>query len=525
MDFTVVPIYCGFNFRSGSGDSNFKADEMDAAVAKLCGVSDYFEGLRPFGAQSVTAHIGGFFTDSDVPASWADDPGQPGFTDNDIRDLLQREVLSKPNLQPTAFGNRTPVYIVIIKKGQKSKDHTGVAVGNHDTFAWSQPPIEVLWAWVYQGDDRDGTTPTVAHEVVEAIAARLGYGERCDPCVNAGLTAKVNDIPVDPYLDAFGRCIAPYNFSRTMGTAACMAWKDSESATIWWSTLSTFPSEQGAPITKWDHPAFVPGVGTSHGPSMAFHKDSLWMAWKGMNDDEHIYWSRFVNSQWSAQRVIAGAGTSSHPSLASFDGNLYAFWKGAGDDTHVWYSIFTGSDWSEQFMMSDRATSQGVALVAGHNLHMFWRGAAEDQTIWWSQLAPGRMFWTDQQPLQGWTTDTPSAAPALQFVSGPDRLLLTWKGSDGDSMIWQSAFDGGSWSPQTPINDVATDYGPAVAGDRGGKLWRVWKGFGDDTAIWWSFSSDGGSSWSPQQAVMDSIGRDGVFNARTSHQPSIVILP
>jgi hypothetical protein len=175
-------------------------------------------------------------------------------------------------------------------------------------------------------------------------------------------------------------------------------------------------------------------------------------------------------------------------------------------------------------MMSDRATSRGVTVVAGRDLHMFWRGADDDQNIWWSKLGRGLMYWTDQRPLQGWTSDTPSVAPALQFTSGPDTLLLTWKGADGDASIWQAGFDGGNWTPQSAIANVATNCGPAIAGDSRGRLWRVWRGADDDTQIWWSFSGDGGRNWSGQQTVMDSIGHDGVFDATTSHQPAVAII-
>lgn len=43
----------------------------------------------------------------------------------------------------------------------------------------------------------------------------------------------------------------------------------------------------------------------------------IYMAWKGMDNDEGIYWSRFDGSTWAPQQNVPGVGTSARLGLAN----------------------------------------------------------------------------------------------------------------------------------------------------------------------------------------------------------------
>jgi hypothetical protein len=528
MDFVIIPIYFGKNFRPTDSDTNFKASALDNKVTNLC-ASNFFEELRPFGCSSVSAQVGEYVILDEIPLSWKNIPIANGFTDAELQALIRSALDRNIVPAPEAFPGKQAIYCGIIRQGQKHFDDK-IANGRNDyRFDWTKPGTSTLtqiaWAWAYQGDNLDDSTLVYFHEVVEGISNYLGFGERCDPCHYAKLKTTVSGVEIEPYLNSFGHCVAPRPFSQSIwGTPVCMAWKGQDDSAIYWSTLSAWPDDNNVPQTRWDKPARVPGVGTSHSPALAWHEGQVWMAWKGMNEDESIYWSVFTNGEWEAQRALGFAATSSHPALASYNGHLYLVWKGAGDDNHIWWSRYRGyGKWDDQQVIDGRATSSGVNLVAGQRLHMAWRGAGDDQTIWYSSYGVGDPAWSDQAALEGKTTDTPSLALIMEKSEGIDRILLTWKGAD-DNYIWQSVGENGIWTPQFALPDVATSQGPVVVGNGTEYLWRVWRGAEEDTEIWWSTTNFfDAKSWLPQKTVGGSM-YPASGPSKTTLRPALALL-
>jgi hypothetical protein len=67
-------------------------------------------------------------------------------------------------------------------------------------------------------------------------------------------------------------------------------------------------------------------------------ENRLFAAWKGVHDDQGIYWSSFNGNSWAGQEKINGVGTSQGPSLAVFESRLFAAWKGVHDDQGIYWS-------------------------------------------------------------------------------------------------------------------------------------------------------------------------------------------
>src|SRR6516225_10149260 len=95
-------------------------------------------------------------------------------------------------------------------------------------------------------------------------------------------------------------------------------------------------------------------------------------------------------------------------------------------------------------------------------LYLVWKGARNDDGIWFSRLIEGLplevMRWTDQTPVGNVGTIT-----APKIVSFRGRLVMAWRGIDGDQGIWFSVFDGSNWTPQQQIRGVGSLFGPALA--------------------------------------------------------------
>ena len=264
-----------------------------------------------------------------------------------------------------------------------------------------------------------------------------------------------------------------------------MAWKGIEhDQRIWFSSFN------GA---AWTPQQFVSGVATSCGVSLAVFSGRLYMAWKGMNADEGIWYSSFDGSSWVPQKLVGGVATSTGPSLAVFGGKLFMAWKGMVSDQAIWWSSFDGTNWAPQQRVSGVATSVGPQLAAFQgSLYMIWKGMNDDQGLWWSHFDGST--WAPQQQVPGVGT---SEGAAIAVFGG--KLYAAWKGMNDDQRIWYSHFDGSSWAAQTLVAGVGTSVGPQLA-VFDGLLHMTWKGINGDDRVW--HSSFNGAGWAPQQQIV-----------------------
>ena len=186
------------------------------------------------------------------------------------------------------------------------------------------------------------------------------------------------------------------------------------------------------------------------GSACAYPPSPLFMAWKGIDDDQGIWFSTDFGGGWAPQESIAGIGTSFRPALAA-----YNFFESFTENTQI---------------------------------HMAWKGIEGDDGIWFIKFDG-----TPQQNVPGVGT---SVGPALAVYNG--LLYMAWKGIEGDQGIWFTTYDGSSWAPQQNVAGIGTSVGPALA-VYDGLLYMAWKGIVGDEGIW--FTTYDGSSWAPQQNV------------------------
>src|SRR5512132_2549888 len=204
--FVVLTVYYGLGFNAGPGQGSFTSDDMDAAIGRLCS-SAYFDPLRAFDAGTVRVQPTGDVAPSSPPAAWR--RSSEGFALDDVRLFLVDEINARRSPSPAGLVG-TPIYVATLEQGCFSKDEPGAA-GYHFTFDYKGTPA--LCAWVMQGDDLDGTTPIVAHEIVEAAAQKLGNGEVAEPCdqqrrINGGMAVA--------YADAHHVCVIPGVFEQPL---------------------------------------------------------------------------------------------------------------------------------------------------------------------------------------------------------------------------------------------------------------------------------------------------------------------
>jgi hypothetical protein len=244
--------------------------------------------------------------------------------------------------------------------------------------------------------------------------------------------------------------------------------------------------------TAWTPQALIPGTGSSAGPALTSYRGKLFAAWKGVLGDEGIYWSTLTGTTWAAQQTDHSIGTSTGVSLATLNGLLYLIWKGVEGDQAIYWRTFDGTTWTPQQRISGVATSHGPSLaVFDGRLYAAWKGMWDDQAIYWSSFDGAS--WAPQQRISGVGS---SAGPSLLAVDGV--LLAAWKGLLGDQGIYWSTFNGSAWTPQRIVPGVATSMGPGL-GSFDGTGVMAWKGMWGDQGIYWSTFN--GNAWTPQRRI------------------------
>jgi hypothetical protein len=271
-----------------------------------------------------------------------------------------------------------------------------------------------------------------------------------------------------------------------------MVWKGSrDDQSVYQSTFEN---------DMWTLQTLVSGIGSSHSPALAEFplndgrpSTGLIMAWTGAGDDDNLYYATNAGDGWGQQSIVPNVGSSVRPALALFDVPVLA-WKGARGDGGIYWSRLTATGWEPQRNVPGVGTSHSPALVFFQNkLYMFWKGSRDDHLVYFSTLdsAPGAE-WRPQQVVQ-----YPDAeAGGTTFINiasnrGPsatlhgNRIMLAWKGLEGDTSIWFSLYDGNQFTGQIAVAGVGTSEGPCVFNFKG-FTHMVWKGVDPDTGIWWS---------------------------------------
>lgn len=268
-----------------------------------------------------------------------------------------------------------------------------------------------------------------------------------------------------------------------------LAWHANDSNHVWWtSTEDTF---------EWSKPMEQSDLGTLCHPALATVIDAdgtetLYMAWRGADLDERIYWSSTTDgSTWAKQQCIPGATeattTTRAPALVAFKGSLYAAWHGGkpellkASDEAIRLARFDGKSWSTPTLVPNAVSTDGPAMtVFKDNLYVAWKGRStgkllppSDLTLYATRTADGSTWDTITQPKSATSPDSPA------LVAYNNQLYLAWKAT-ADSQLWYAKFDGGAtWSTPVVIKDAGTGDVPALCTAKLGPaetLCATWRG-------------------------------------------------
>lgn len=317
----------------------------------------------------------------------------------------------------------------------------GISAPDNPFGGFHVPVPELLWS-EFGGDpaNPDHLTPLVDPSWVQFLAQ--------DPIVNA-------ESAVGPALGVFrGRLILVWaGLQPASGGPA--------QGLVWWSSFDPV-------LQKWTLPGGV-GLRTSRSPSLAVFEDRLFVACRGWDDDANIHWSSFDGMNWDTSElggfsgVNTNVGTANAPTIAVYQGSLdpkpllYMAWRGIDADENLYWATFDGTNWTSQRQIGGTATSNGPALAVFRNqLFLVWNGHATDSSIWFTSFDGELRDWRTQQQVQNVATNESPAVAVFQ-----DRLYMAWSGLGVSNIFW-SFFDGSNWASQK-MTDALTASGPALA--------------------------------------------------------------
>jgi len=254
---------------------------------------------------------------------------------------------------------------------------------------------------------------------------------------------------------------------------------------------------------SWSPQRRIPGIGSSHSPALTeisvpdqVLRTGLLMAWKGVPNDQGLYWTRDIGNGWEPQRKINGVGSSTRPALASAAGNVCMAWKGINNDSGIYWSRFdpAAKAWSPQQRIPGIGTSDSPALIGiDSRLYMFWKGIPGDSCAYWSVFDfANDPIWRPQRRIEyfayqtaGGVAHTIGTTGGLAAARRGNGVLIAWKGVEGDSGIYYTKLEDHEFGGQIRVPNVGTSAGPSLTVTSEGAL-MAWKGIEGDSCIYWS---------------------------------------
>jgi hypothetical protein len=252
---------------------------------------------------------------------------------------------------------------------------------------------------------------------------------------------------------------------------------------------------------QWSDPSVIPNVGSIVEPALVGFQGKLYMAWRGIGDDQALYYSSSSDggSSWQPQLTLPNQGSFFSPSIALFQNRLYTAWRGIESDHGLYIASYDGNTWSFLGKVPDVGSWDTPALANYQNqLYMAWRGVPGDFNIYYSAF-DGRDWSPRPQRL---IPERGSAlGPSLTAVGR--RLYMAWRGIDNvdgnDFHLYYSSFDGSAWSPQAVTPGFVSYQKPSISYTIGDGFAMAWRGLGtedgSDQSLY--FTEFDGSTWRP----------------------------
>jgi len=235
--------------------------------------------------------------------------------------------------------------------------------------------------------------------------------------------------------------------------------------------------------------------------------------------NKEIYYKKSTDegSSWTTKRLTWNSGWSYYPAIAVDSNNhLHVVWMDrTPGNREIYYKKSTdgGSSWITNKRLtwnSGDSEVPAIAVDSNNHLHVvWWDSTPGNLEIYYKKSTDGGSSWITKRLTwnSGW-----SFYPAIA-VDSNNHLHVVWQDSTPGNLeiYYKKSTDGGSsWTTKRLTWNSGGSWGPAIAVDSNNHLHVVWE---DDTPgnyeIYYSKSTDGGSSWTTKRLTWTSGGSWG----------------
>ncbi len=252
------------------------------------------------------------------------------------------------------------------------------------------------------------------------------------------------------------------------------------------------------------------GANSNARPSITAYKGALYIAYRGVYNDDLIYYTKSEDNgvTWLSHQALTGMHSKTAPTLAVHDDKLYIVFRGRvdgddGQDEAIYYSFYDGKDWAplESLGSTIGANSANSPALASYRdvLYMVFRGwdkNGNDQALYIATCEGGT--WTPTKRLSDQIQQYSNTYPYLAVFN--DHLYLFFQSTDNQAIRY-ARFNGVWDSVITDLNELVgarTGDGPCAVVNAN-RLYVLYKS-ANDNSLWCTYSEDA-KAWTKPKSI------------------------
>jgi hypothetical protein len=170
----------------------------------------------------------------------------------------------------------------------------------------------------------------------------------------------------------------------------------------------------------------IPGQSTNEQPAIAANGGTLYVAWKGTNNNSMTVEESVSGTYWFDHTVISGNATSAEPSLTSNNGSLIIAWAGTDRPAHINFATYHdgNANLTNKVVGSDTTQSIGGQTAIGVNTNsgrLLFAFIGSDNTfqIVTASWASNTGYRSNGRLAGAYTDNPPGLAPSPTNPQGP----------------------------------------------------------------------------------------------------------
>jgi len=281
-------------------------------------------------------------------------------------------------------------------------------------------------------------------------------------------------------------------------------------------------------------------------PSIAVDANgNIYVAWEDWrNDNPDIYFTKSLDGGTSFEPNIRVDDTGSSASFQTYssiavdaNGNIYVVWEDLGNflDYDIYFAKSTdgGISFESNVRVNDDNSTvtfgafPTIAVDINGNIYVVWQDRRNDGSshIYFAKSTDGGIYFEPNIRVDD-SSHSGQGKPSIAVDANGNIYVAweDWRNDNPDIYFSKSTDEGASFEPNVRVDDTGSSTGmqnePSVTVDTNGNIYVVWHDYRNNVSdIYFSKSTDGGTSFEPNLRINDHVGSQyqGKYN------PSIAV--